>query len=132
LEERGDRHRNPLARDAAIGIAAARIAIGLGVLLATRRAIRGLGFSPRGESAALARMAGARDIALGALTLAAAPDRDRLRLASLACAAVDAADAASFAAGAARGEGVERAAMLGIPSAVAATGAGLWIATRLR
>jgi hypothetical protein len=131
LGQRRSRPPNALARDAAIGIATARIAIGLGALLATRRAIRGLGFSPHGEIQALARMAGARDIALGALTLAAAPDRDGLRLASLACAAVDAADAASFAAGAARGEGVERAAMLGIPSAVAATVAGLWIASRL-
>lgn len=127
----GRRRPDPLAREAAIGIAGIRIAIGLAALLATRPAIRGLGFSSRGETKALARMAGARDIALGTLTLAASDDRERLRLASLTCAAVDAADAASFAAGAGRREDVDRAALLGIPSAVAATGAGLWIASRL-
>jgi len=109
-----------------------RIAIGAAALLATGPALRGLGFGARAETKALARMAGARDVALGALTLAAADHRDRLRLASLACAAVDAADAASFAAGLARREGIDRAAALGVPSAAAATGAGLWIASRLR
>jgi hypothetical protein len=130
LGRREDRP-DPLAREAAIAIAATRIAIGLGALLATRPAIRGLGFSPRGETKALARMAGARDLALGVLTVAASDRRDSLRLASLVCAAVDAADAASFAAGAARREEVDRAALLGVPSALAATGAGLWIASRL-
>jgi hypothetical protein len=131
LRRRPDRP-DPLARQAALAIAGARIAIGLGALLATGPAIRGLGFGASGETKALARLAGARDVALGALTAAASEDRERLRLASLACAAVDAADAASFAAGAARREQVDRAALLGVPSALAAAGAGLWIAGRLR
>jgi hypothetical protein len=129
---RGRDRPDPLARQAALAIAGTRIAIGLGALLATSPAIRALGFSAIGETKALARMAGARDVALGALTLAAGDDRERLRLASLACAAVDAADAASFAAGAGRREEVDRAALLGVPSALAATGVGLWIAKRLR
>src|ERR1700709_780400 len=76
------RRSDPLARQAVLGIAAGRIAIGARAMFAT--------------GPALGRSAGGRDIALGLLALAARDDRKALRAAALAGAAVDAADAVSF------------------------------------
>jgi hypothetical protein len=92
------RHSEPTARRAILAIAGCRIAIGVGVLAAPRPALKALGFSEPGPQAlALARVAGSRDLALGALTVAARDDLHRLRGAGLAAIAVDSADAVTFA-----------------------------------
>ena len=74
---------------------AGRIAIGVGMLTAPEPSLRALGFSDVGPAtAALGRIAGIRDLVLGAATLAAFDDPARLRAASLANAVADAGDAA--------------------------------------
>ena len=70
------RKPDPLARTAVLGVAIGRTAIGIGALLATRPALKVLGFDASDTSArSLARIAGGRDIALGLLTFAARDDR---------------------------------------------------------
>lgn len=109
-----------------------RIAIGVGLALAPRRALGALGFSDVSPGMiAISRIAGGRDIVLGAATVAALRDADELRRASLACAAVDGGDAASFAALLGQGEDVREAAIRGLAAAVPAALAGLWVARRL-
>ena len=76
---------------------AGRIAIGVGMLAAPEPALRALGFSDVGPAtAALGRIAGIRDLVLGAATLAAFDDPARLRAATLANAVADAGDAAGL------------------------------------
>ena len=66
----------------ALGIGASRLAIGAGILFATRPALRRMGFGATDASGeAVAKLGGGRDIALGALTLAARDDREALRAA---------------------------------------------------
>jgi len=90
--------KDPIARRAILAIAGCRIAIGVGVLAAPRAALRALGFSePNTQTLALARVAGSRDLALGALTVAARDDSRRLRGVGIAAIGVDAADAVTFA-----------------------------------
>src|ERR1700709_1473564 len=65
------RRSDPLARQAVLGIAAGRIAIGVGAMFVTGPALRALGFAEiDAAGTALGRMAGGRDIALGLLPLA--------------------------------------------------------------
>jgi hypothetical protein len=111
-----------------------RIAIGVGLAVAPRRALSALGFSDRGTAAvALARIAGGRDLVLGAATLLALGDAERLRAASVANAAADAGDALTFASVLASGDGgVRDAGRRGLAAAVPAALAGAWVATRLR
>ncbi|HYG96989.1 MAG TPA: hypothetical protein VD741_07755, partial [Solirubrobacterales bacterium] len=81
---------DPLARQVALEIGATRVAMGVGILFATRPALRRLGFGepgPPGE--ALGKLGGGRDIAIGALTLAARDDRQALRTAILISSACD-------------------------------------------
>jgi hypothetical protein len=125
------RKPDPLARTAVLGIAAGRVAIGLGAVLATRPALKVLGFDSTDTSArALARIAGGRDIALGLLTFAARDDRAALREATAAAAAVDLGDAISFAI-AGRDPAAGRAAVQGILSGGAAALVGAWATRRL-
>lgn len=121
-------------RAPAVLSALGRIAIGAGLALGPRQALGALGFArARPDLVAVARLAGGRDIILGAVTLAALGDAERLRAASLANAAVDAGDVATFAAALASGERSVRAAgRRGIAAAVPATLGGLWVAARLR
>jgi hypothetical protein len=125
------RKPDPLARAAVLGIAGGRIAIGVGALLATRPALKVLGFEASDTSArALARIAGGRDIALGLLTLAARDDRERLREAAVVAAAVDLGDAICFGI-AGRDPAAGRAAVQGILSGGGATVVGAWAVRRL-
>lgn len=125
------RKPDPLARTAALGIAAGRTAIGVGALLATRPALKALGFEAADTpTLALARIAGGRDIALGLLTFAVRDDRAALRDASAAAAAVDLGDAISFAI-AGRDPAAGRAAVQGILSGGAAAIVGAWAVRRL-
>ncbi len=110
-----------------------RMAIGAALALAPERALSALGFRDLSATAiAASRLAGGRDMVLGAVMMAAVDDPDRLRAASLANAAVDAGDAATFAAALAHGDEVRTAALRGLAAAVPAAVAGLWVAARLR
>ena len=107
-----------------------RVAIGLGLLAAPKRAARALGFEKvNPATVAVSRIAGVRDFVLGISTLAALEDRDRLRAATLANAAADAGDTFAFAA--ALGTSERQAAVLGLGAALPAAVAGLWAAWRL-
>jgi hypothetical protein len=122
-----------LGRTALLGIAAARVAIGAGALFASRPALRALGFPQPGATAnALAKLAGGRDIALGALALLARDEPALLRTTGLVAAAVDAADALTFGFAARRKDGIGQAGLLGAVSGSAAAIGGLWAAHRLR
>jgi hypothetical protein len=119
------------ARQAVLGIAAGRIAIGVGAVFATRPALKVLGFAEvDAAGTALGRIAGGRDIALGLLALAAHGDRKALRIAALAGAAVDASDAVAFSV-AARDPAARRAGLGGAVSGSAAAIAGAWAWRRL-
>jgi hypothetical protein len=125
------RKPDPLARATVLGIAGGRIVIGAGALLATRPALRVLGFEASDTSArALARIAGGRDLAIGLLAFAARDDRAALREAAAAAAAVDLGDAICFAV-AGRDPAAGRAAVQGILSGGAAAVVGAWAIRRL-
>jgi hypothetical protein len=121
---------DPDVRGFSLISAAGRIAIGLGMLAAPEPALRALGFSEvNAATVAVARIAGIRDFVLGALTLAALDDRDRLRIATIGNATADAGDSLAFAM-AIRAE--ERTAGLrGVATALPAALAGIWVAWRL-
>jgi len=122
---------DPLARQTVLAIAAGRVAIGVGAVFATRPALKALGFGEiDATGTSLARIAGARDAALGLLALAAHDDHKALRLAVLAGAAVDAADAIAFGA-AARDPVLRRAGLGGVGLGGAAAIAGAWAWRRL-
>jgi hypothetical protein len=88
---------DPQARRLGIFLSTCRVGLGVGTLLAARPALRALGFRETGESSeALARLAGGRDLSLGALTLVARNDPATFRSLILAAAALDAADAFTF------------------------------------
>lgn len=123
---------DPRARAVTLAIAAGRTGIGVAVIVATARALGALGF-PQTDSSGrtLAKLAGGRDIALGALAIAVRDDREALLRACVAGAAVDAGDALSFGVATARGEDLNRAGVLGALSGAVAAGAGAWAASRL-
>ena len=115
---------------AVLGIAGGRTAIGVGALLATRPALKVLGFDASDTSArSLARIAGGRDIALGLLTLAARDDRVALREVTAVATAVDLGDAIVFGV-AGRDPAAGRAAVQGILSGGAAAIVGAWAVRR--
>jgi len=127
------RDPDPIARAAAAGIGAIRIAIGVGMLAAPRASLGLMGFKDaEGPVIAIARLAGGRDLALGALALGALDDRERLRDVSCVSAGVDTADAASFAIALVRREGPDLGAGIGVITATQAAIAGAWITRRLR
>lgn len=111
--------------DLAAGIAAGRVAIGVGALLAPAKVLApvGLDAAANQQLPYLSRIAGARDVALGLTTLATSgPGRRQLVLAGL---AVDAADAVSGLVAARNGEIDRRSAALLSGAAVAAVAGGL-------
>ncbi len=121
-------NRQPAAK--LLGVA--RMAIGVGLWLAPRRAMDALGFdADNPEAMVLARLAGTRDLALGAVALATADDPALGPKTVKLNAAVDAADALTFAVPLARRDGIDRAAVGGLASAIGATAFGLWLARRL-
>jgi Domain of unknown function (DUF4267) len=125
------RRPDPLARTAVLGVAAGRIGVGIGALLATRPALKVLGFDPSDTSArSLARIAGGRDIAIGLLTIAARDDRAALLEVTTVATAVDVGDALIFGI-AGRDPAAGRAAVQGILSGGAAAAIGAWALRRL-
>lgn len=122
-----------LPRWISLASAFGRLSIGIGLFAAPRKALAALGFSeldPQGL--AVARIAGGRDIAMGAETLLALGDPARLRRANLLNAAVDTGDAAIFAVALATGEKqARRAAQRGLPGAATAAVGGVVAAVLL-
>jgi hypothetical protein len=118
-------------RRAALALGAARTGLGAGALFATRPTLRALLFGETDAvGRALAKLAGGRDLALGAMTLAARNDDATLRALVLAAAALDAADA--FALGlATRDPNTRLAGLGGVASGGAAAAAGVWAWHRL-
>ena len=118
-------------RGIAIALAAGRLAIGAGFWLAPRASARAFGFEGADERlVAVGRLAGSRDLALGAWQLVVLGDRDGLRLATRTIAAVDAGDALVFAL-ALRSENTRAAGLRGLPAAAVASLAGAWLAADL-
>jgi hypothetical protein len=121
------------ARKVVVAIAAGRILIGAGALLATRPALRVLGFPGTDTSGhALARLAGGRDIALGALTLAARDDTPALRAMTLAAVAVDATDALTLGLAGQRHAELRLAGIGAVASGGSAALAGTWAWRQLK
>jgi hypothetical protein len=118
-------------RVAALLLAGGRLAIGTALWMAPRFALGALGFSkPDDQAIAVARIAGTRDLVLGAWQATVLGDRDRLGRATVAVAACDGGDALAFAALARTEE--KRAAWRGIAMAVPATLIGGALAASLR
>lgn len=123
---------DPKARQLALAIGAGRVAMGLSILLATRPALRGMGFGATDASGeALAKLGGGRDVALGAMTLAARDDRQALRTVILVSGACDAADAVTLGLSAGHPE-TRQAGIGGIVAGSGAAAACLWAWRRLR
>lgn len=107
-----------------------RLAIGAGMVAAPVPTLRALGFSEPGSATiTVGRLAGVRDLVLGAVTLASLEEADALRAASLANAGADGGDVIAFAI--ALGNGERTAAIRGIAAALPAAIAGIWVARRL-
>jgi len=122
--------QDPVVRALSLANGAGRVAIGLGLILAPAQALSILGFPDSDPgTVVIGRIAGIRDIVLGAATVLALGDPDRLRAASLANAAADAGDALTFSL--ALGDERSRAAARGIAAALPASLASLWVARRL-
>src|SRR3954452_741009 len=125
------RRIDPTARREALEIGGRRGALGAALFFVTRAVLRGVRFpepGPAGE--ALAKLGGARDIAIVALTLGALSDAERLRtvmLASNLCALPDA-PPFSFAA---RNPQTRLAGIGGVLSGSAAAAVGFWAWRRL-
>ncbi len=119
-------HPDRKARQVALGIGATRLAMGLGIFFATQPALRTFRFGEtdrRGE--ALAKLGGGRDIAIGALTLAARKDPQALRTTILVSSACDLADAVALGV-TVRNPETRGAGIGGILSGGGAAVAGLW------
>src|SRR5690242_10738071 len=101
------------------------------MLAAPEPALRTLGFRAiTPATVTVTRVAGIRDLVLGAVTLGALDDRRRLRAATLANAAADAGDTLAFTG--ALGSGERDAGLRGVAAALPAALAGAWTTWRLR
>ncbi len=105
----------------AMGLAGGRLAIGAAIWLAPGPAFKALGLdSPStAQALAIARIAGTRDLVLGAWQASSLGDRRRLAAATTAVAVCDAGDALAFALLLAAGE--RRAGLRGLAGAMPAT-----------
>ncbi len=120
-----------MAQRMALGIGGARLAMGVGVFFATQPALRALRFGETDASGeAVAKLGGGRDIAIGALTLAARDDREALRATLLLSSACDLADAIALGVSARRPE-TRQAGIGGLISGGAAAAVGIWAWRRL-
>ncbi|HEV7615798.1 MAG TPA: hypothetical protein VGO36_06180 [Solirubrobacterales bacterium] len=126
------RHRtDPNAHRLALALGAARTGLGVVALFATEPTLKALLFGETdGVGRALARIAGARDLTLGLLTLAAHGDPARLRQLTLTASALDGADAVAFAV-ASREPQTRVAGLGGVVAGGGAAIAGAWAYRRL-
>lgn len=119
------------ARQVALQIGASRVAMGVAIFFATPEALRTLKFGETdAPGQALAKLGGGRDIAIGALTLAARNDPPALRRTILISSACDVADAIALGVSARRPE-TRNAGLGGVVSGGAAAAAGFWAWRRL-
>lgn len=119
------------ARQVALGLGASRVALGTGIFFATQPALRSMRFgSTNASGEAVAKLGGGRDLALGALTLAARDDREALRAALLISGACDLADAIAMSVSARRPE-TRAAGIGGVIAGGAAAAACFWARRRL-
>jgi hypothetical protein len=122
---------DPLGRRTALALGAARAGLGVGALFATRPTLKALLFGETDAvGRALAKLAGGRDLALGAMTLGARDDVATLRAIVLAAAVLDAADALALGL-AARNPDTRLAGLGGVASGGGAALAGIWAWHRL-
>jgi hypothetical protein len=122
---------DPRPHRVGIFLSACRVGLGVGTLLVTRPALRVLGFKETDDSGeALARLAGGRDLALGAVTLLMRNDPAAFRSLILAAAALDAADGLTLGRSVANPK-TRRAGIGGIVSGGGAALAGFWAWRRL-
>ncbi len=120
-----------MVRSLSIPLGLGRVALGVSMLAAPRWMLSTQGFSELTPATlAVTRLAGIRDIVMGAQMLAALDDERALRRAHLWCAATDAGDASVFAAMLAGGTET-RAARTGLAAAGPASVVGFWAASRL-
>jgi len=122
---------DPKVRQVALQIGGSRVALGAAIFFGTRPVLRAMRFpdpGPAGE--ALAKLGGGRDIAIGALTLGALSDAERLRTVMLVSNLCDLADAAAFSF-ALRNPQTRLAAIGGVLSGSGAAVAGFWAWRRL-
>lgn len=120
------------ARQVALGLGVSRVALGVGIFFATQPALRAMGFgSTNASGEAVAKLGGGRDLALGALTLAARDDREALRAALLLSGACDLTDAVAMGVAARRPE-TREAGLGGVLAGGAAAAACFWARRRLR
>jgi hypothetical protein len=119
-----------MTRIVAIGLGAGRVAIGAGLWLAPGLVSKTLGFDePDARTLALARIAATRDLVLGSSQIRSVDDPRARERAAVAGAVCDAGDAVAFAL-ALRDPATRAAGVRGVPLAVAATIAGVWLASR--
>ena len=119
------------ARLVAVQIGGSRVTLGTAIFLATRPVLRAMRFPEPGPTGvALAKLGGGRDIAIGALTLGALSDPDRLRTVILVSNLCDLADAAAFGF-AARDPQMRLPGVTGVLAGAAAATAGFWAWRRL-
>jgi hypothetical protein len=125
------RRTDPLGRQMALALGAARVALGVGALFATRPTLKAMGFAETDASGrALAKLAGGRDLGLGLFTLASRNDPAALRTVVLAAALLDAADALALGL-AATDPDARRAGLGGVVFGGGAALAGLWAWRRI-
>jgi len=119
------------ARRVALQIGVSRLAMGVGIFFATQPALRALRFgSTDRQGEAMAKLGGGRDIAIGAMTLAARNDPRALRTTLLVSSACDLTDAVALGVSARHPE-TRGAGLGGVLSGGAAAIAGLWAWHRL-
>lgn len=122
---------DPLARQIALEIGGSRVGLGIATFFATAPALRALGFSESDATGrGIARALGARDVGVGALTLALRDDPTALRNVILVSSCLDLADAVAFGVAAVNPE-TRRPGLIGVASGAAAALAGLWAWRRL-
>jgi hypothetical protein len=122
---------DPLAQQVVLATAGCRVGIGAAAFLATGPAMRAAGLGEvNATGRAIGKLAGARDVALGLLTLAVREDRETLRTVALAAAFLDAADAAAFSFAAVEPE-TRRGGAIGVLSGGASALIGFWAWRRL-
>jgi hypothetical protein len=127
----GKQQTDPLARQIALGIGGSRVGLGIATFFATVPALRALGFSESDATGrGVARTLGARDVGVGALTLAMRDDPAALRNVILVSSCLDLADAVAFGVAAVNPE-TRRPGLVGVASGGAAAVAGLWAWRRL-
>lgn len=125
------RRMDSRARMVALQIGGSRVAFGAVIFLATRPTLRAMRFPEPGPTGvALAKLGGGRDIAIGALTLSATSDPDRLRTVLLVSNLCDLADASAFAF-AARDPRMRLPGVTGVLAGAGAAAAGFWAWRRL-